>query len=129
MKNTTLLLIILGAIITGSVFLVLNNDVSAFNNDQNNQTDTSDEVQKITISMKNGNYYPNTVKVKVGIPVIITLDKTVSGCFRSFVIPAFNVRKYSSNPSDIITFIPDRKGTFSFSCSMGMAFGKLIVEE
>jgi len=95
-----------------------NKDTSAIDNNQ---------IQKITLSMK-GNYYPNTINVKSGIPVEITLDSSVRGCYRSFSIPKLDVSKYSSSPTDTIKFTPNEKGTFRFQCSMGMGTGTIIVE-
>lgn len=84
--------------------------------------------QKVVLGMKNYNYYPNTVTVKAGKPVRIYLDSTVGGCYRSFVISAFNVRKTLRTPSDYVEFTPTQKGTYGFSCSMGMGRGTLVVE-
>ncbi|MEK6960767.1 MAG: cupredoxin domain-containing protein [Nanoarchaeota archaeon] len=86
-----------------------------------------DSPQKVRIGF-NGNYYPNTIRVKSGRLVEITLDNSVGGCFRSFNIDAFGVSGYSSSPSDTISFIPDRKGTFEYRCGMGMGRGTIIVE-
>ena len=86
------------------------------------------QVQKVTLSSKNLNYYPNTITVKVDKPVEITLDSSVVGCYRSFVVPEFKVNGYSANPSQKITFTPPKTGTFRFQCSMGMGRGTLIVE-
>lgn len=88
----------------------------------------SGDVQKINLGMKSYNYYPNTIKVKVNQPVSITLDSTVGGCFRDFVIKGLGVKKYSKNPGDTIDFTPTKTGTFTFACSMSMATGKIIVE-
>ena len=46
----------------------------------------SGDVQRITIGIKDYNYYPNTIRVKAGQPVSISLDSSVTGCFRSFTI-------------------------------------------
>ncbi|MEK6896794.1 MAG: cupredoxin domain-containing protein [Nanoarchaeota archaeon] len=86
------------------------------------------DAQKVTLGMKNFNYYPDTIRVKANQPVEITLDKGVTGCFRSFTIPAFGVSKLSKNPSDTIVFTPTNKGNFRFACGMGMGYGTLIVE-
>jgi len=88
----------------------------------------SKDSQKITLGMKNYNYYPNTIKVKEGKEVEITLDKSVGGCYRNFNIPQFGVSERSSNPAQTIKFTPTQKGTFSFRCGMGMGTGVLIVE-
>lgn len=83
--------------------------------------------QKVTIGF-NGDYYPNAIQVKSGRPVEISLDSSVRGCYRSFVIDAFGVSKRSSGPSDTIRFTPDRKGSFEYRCGMGMGRGTIIVE-
>ena len=86
------------------------------------------EAQKVVIGMKNYNYYPNTIKVKAGQPVSITLDESVYGCFRSFTIKDFGVNKYLRTPQDTAEFTPTKKGKYRFACSMGMGTGTLIVE-
>ena len=86
------------------------------------------DVQKVVIGMKNFNYYPNTIKVKVGKPVSISLDESVYGCLRSFNIKGFGISKYLRTPQDTIEFTPDKLGTYTFACSMGMGTGTLIVE-
>jgi len=86
------------------------------------------EVQKVVISEKNLNYYPNEIKVKAGQPVSIKLDSSVKGCLRSFNIKDLGVSKYAKTPSETIDFTPTKKGTFRFACSMGMGYGKIIVE-
>ena len=84
--------------------------------------------QKVVLSMKNANYYPNTIRVKEGIPVSVTLDSSVQGCGRSLNIKDLGVREYSQDASQTIKFTPTKKGTFTFACSMGMFYGKIIVE-
>lgn len=105
---------------------VVNENIPQDNRDSPNPS-TNNEIQKITLSMK-GNYYPNTIKVKAGVPVEITLDSTVRGCYRSFNIQGLGVSKHSSNPSDTIQFVPNQKGTFEFACGMRMGRGTIIVE-
>lgn len=126
MKNTTMFgLGILILLIIGGFFI--------FNNSSNvtgNTVDNSNSVdaQKITLSLRDYNYYPNTITVKSGQPVEITLDKSISGCFRSFTIKDLGVAKNSRSPEDKIVFTPTKKGTFRFACSMGMGTGTIIVE-
>lgn len=85
-------------------------------------------IQKITLGVKDYNYYPNIIKVKANSPVRIYLDSTVQGCLRDFTIRSFNVRKYLRTPQEYVEFTPDKKGTFGFACSMGMGTGTIIVE-
>ena len=86
------------------------------------------KTQEVVLSMKNYNYYPNTIKVKSDIPVRIYLDESVVGCYRGFTIRDFGINKYLKTPEDYIEFTPNKKGTFVFACSMGMGTGKIIVE-
>lgn len=93
-----------------------------------NAAANAEDVQKITLGMKNYNYYPNTITVKEGRPVELTLDDSIYGCLRSFTVKDLGVSKYSRSSGDVITFTPTKKGTFRFSCSMGMGYGTIIVE-
>ena len=126
-KYILFIILIIGVI---GIFMFVNaggaNNNPATGNVVNN--DNSEDTQKITLGVKNFNYYPNTITVKAGKPVSITLDSSVQGCLRSFNIKDLGVKEYSQSPSQTIDFTPTEKGTFAFSCSMGMGYGKLIVE-
>ena len=127
MKKATIFISIIVIIILGYFIFVCGKS------NQNQQSSgnagvIAGEVQKVNIGMQNSNYYPNTINVKAGIPVEITLDNSVAGCYRSFVMGDLGVRQYSASPSNKITFTPNKKGTFKFACSMGMGYGKIIVE-
>lgn len=120
-------MIILIVVVGG--FLVLSKGSENGNGENGNEKAVvSEDIQKITLGTRNLNYYPNTIKVKEGKPVELTLDKSVTGCLRSFTIKDFGVSKYARTPDEKIVFTPNKKGTFTFACSMGMGFGKLIVE-
>ena len=118
-KKTIFLIIGILAVIIVGYFFISGNSLTGYA--------TSQDIQKITLSFKN-NYYPNTIKVKVNQPVEITLDNSVSGCFRSFNIKELGVNYYSKNPTDIIRFTPDKKGQFKFACGMNMGTGTIIVK-
>ncbi|MGV8130956.1 MAG: cupredoxin domain-containing protein [Candidatus Pacearchaeota archaeon] len=85
-------------------------------------------IQEVTLSLKDYNYYPNTLKVKSGIPVRIYLDSSVVGCLRSFTVNEFGVNEYLATTEDYVEFTPDKTGNFAFACSMNMGTGALIVE-
>ncbi|MFH1420768.1 MAG: cupredoxin domain-containing protein [Candidatus Aenigmatarchaeota archaeon] len=86
--------------------------------------------QVVQLSMKNGNYYPQDIRVKKGVPVEINVDlNSVRGCYKAIKIPAFGVEKIVSASDNKIQFTPDKAGTFGFSCYMGMGTGQLIVED
>lgn len=89
---------------------------------------TGGDAQKITLSERELNYYPQTLTVNVGQPVELTLDSSVKGCLRSFTIRDLGVQQYAKTASDVIKFTPTKKGTFTFACSMGMGYGTIIVQ-
>ena len=85
------------------------------------------EVQKVVLSQDDLNY--KDIIVQAGKPIVINADSSVTGCFRS---PTFNFRgkKYSKNlrtNNDVLELPALEKGTYSFTCSMGMGRGTLIV--
>lgn len=119
--------------IVGIIILVALGGFFTFSNKEDvsmsgNSINTLEGVQKVTLSIKDQNYYPNEIKVDAGQSVSVTLDSSVQGCFRSFTIKELGISGYSSNPSQTIDFIPNKKGIFTFACSMGMGYGKIIVE-
>lgn len=118
-KKTIFLIIGILAVIIFSYFFIPEKDLTG--------DAISQDTQKITLGFK-GNYYPNTIKVKVNQPVEITLDNSVGGCFRSFNIKELGVNYYSKNPTDTIKFTPGKKGQFKFACGMNMGTGTIIVE-
>lgn len=85
------------------------------------------DFQEITLSFRDYNYYPQVIEVNKDIPVHITADKSISGCFTTFLIPDLGV-KHSFLKSRTLEFTPTKTGTFAFSCGMGMGTGKIIVK-
>ncbi len=130
MKNTTLgiLAILIVVFIGGYVFLgsAKSNGNSITGNVVNNGD--NGEVQKIVLSEKGLNYYPSEVRVKAGQPVSISLDEKVKGCLRAITIRDLGLSKYLKTIADTLDFTPTKKGTFTIACSMGMGYGKLVVE-
>ncbi|MBI2632517.1 cupredoxin domain-containing protein [Candidatus Pacearchaeota archaeon] len=128
MKNTTMLAMMILLIIAGGIFIISRGSTNSDGKNGETVAVIEGDAQKITLGTKNLNYYPNTIKVTEGKPVELTLDESVTGCLRSFTIKDLGVSKYARTPNEKIVFTPTKKGTFTFACSMGMGFGKLIVE-
>lgn len=133
MKNGFMIFVIILLVVGAGIFFMrgsngaTGNVVSGVSGNSGNSGD-SGQIQKVTLSIKNGNYYPQNVKVKQGQTVRIYLDKSVGGCYRSFTMRDFGVAKYLASDSDYVEFTPNKKGSFRFACSMGMATGTLVVE-
>ena len=90
--------------------------------------DTAD-LQVRHLSWGKLNYYPETITVKANKKVQIVGDTTrLNGCFRSLVIPEFDINGQFLDTNNKIEFTPTKTGTFGFGCAMGMGKGTLIVE-
>lgn len=120
-KSVVVMAAVIVLVIVAGFMLTRSNNVSSV-------PQGTGEVQKVTLGLKNYNYDPQVITVKANQPVEITLDSSVMGCLRSFTVPAFGVSQYSRDPSQTITFTPNKAGTYKFACSMGMGYGTLVVE-
>ena len=127
MKNTTLGVITLAIVLLGGYFFLGSERVSS-ETITGNVINNNNDMQKVVISEKDLNYYPREIRVKANQPVSISLDNKVKGCLRSFTIRDLGVSKYLKSVTDTLEFTPTKAGTFTFTCSMGMGYGKLIVE-
>lgn len=121
MKNTTVLILIAVLVVGGALFLFTDSDAS-----KTNIVVGTGAAQKITLSEKNSNYFPQVLNVRAGQPVELTLDSSVTGCYRSFAIRELGIAQYARTPKDTIIFTVPRPGTYRFSCSMGMGTGTLV---
>lgn len=88
-----------------------------------------DGVQTVTLSWGKFSYNPNIITVTAGKPVKIIADLTrLQGCFRSFIIRDLGINTYFSANNNAVEFTPTEKGTYRFTCAMGMGKGTLIVQ-
>lgn len=123
MKNIYLIIIVVVIVLIFGIFLIGSSKTTGDSGAVN-----SDAIQKVTLSFKNGNYYPQTVTVKVNETVRIYLDSSVGGCYRTFTINDLGVIKNIATTTDYAEFTPTKKGTYEFACIMHMGTGTLIVE-
>lgn len=126
MNNKVWLGLIIGVVLIAAALIFMNTGSSSVTG--NVVANSGGEAQKIILSERDLNYYPQTITVKAGQPVELSLDSSVKGCLRSFTIRDLGVQKYAKTVSDVIAFTPTKKGTFTFACSMGMGYGKIVVE-
>lgn len=127
MKNTTIFVLIVIILIGVLAFFIFSNMKPKIEGNISGNGNNSESIQKVVLSMKNYNYYPNTIYVKVGQPVSISLDDSVQGCYRTIVISELGLKKTFKFSSDTLDFTPKEKGTYEFSCSMRMGIGTIIV--
>lgn len=131
-------LVVIAILIVGLIVLISARNILNGNIDFANSADNSNSLnvpintantpsinengeQIVTLKYEDYKYqlYPSTF-VK-GVPVRMEVDlSTVTGCMTAVRIPGFGVAKSVKPGDNIITFTPDKTGTFQIACSMGM---------
>ncbi len=85
--------------------------------------------QRFSLGTKGSSYDPAVITVNLGDTVVLEGDMSrLRGCDRSFVIPDYGIQKTFSAGDNVLTFVASKRGTFTYSCSMGMYRGTLIVQ-
>jgi len=85
-----------------------------------------EEAQVVSLGLDRGGYLPREITVKVNKPVILRNDGTLKGCANYPVQPELGINANFAKNSDF-EFTPTKKGTFTFTCGMGMWKGTINV--
>ena len=85
--------------------------------------------QQIEMDMTSrGVYDPDVLVVQAGVPVNWKINgDDFMGCGDTLVMPAFGINTTLQTGPNLVQFTPDKAGRFTFSCSMGMIRGTMIV--
>lgn len=113
--------------LSGSTWNFSNLTNSISNKNIDDQAITED---KITININSNGYEPNSVNVKAGALVTLTLkNNNAYSCAQAFTIPRMGIEKLvGPGQQEVIQFrAPDDAGKIAFSCSMGMYRGVINV--
>lgn len=89
----------------------------------------TDGYQQVQINIENNGYRPNYFQVKSGIPVRLVLASYETyTCALAFVFKEFGINTFL-DATDVkqFTFVPEKKGRFVYTCSMGMYSGVMEV--
>ena len=114
-------------LVAGRNILVNGNKVTS-NSIKEVSAAVGNDAQVVELTLKNYNYFPNTLNFKKDkLAKIIVDTNKVKGCFTSILIPDLGIRKLVTAKDNVIEFTPTKTGTFRFSCPMGMGSGKIIV--
>lgn len=86
-------------------------------------------VATVTVTV-NGGYSPAAIRVAVGRPVRLVFDRQeTAGCSEEVVFPDFGVRRFlPAFQQTTVEITPERPGSYTFTCGMGMLRGKLVAE-
>ncbi len=83
--------------------------------------------QVINMDVDASGYHPNSFVIKQGIPVKWNINvKQLTGCNQELVMNAYGIDIRLKQGLNTAQFTPDKIGTISFSCGMGMLRGNFI---
>lgn len=129
MKNTTILfIIVIMVLVVGGFVFVNGKNGNTANFVSNNAQVVEGQIQQVVLSQDGYNYKDATAQA--GKPISLTADGSVKGCLRSvvFSVEGKKYSKYLKTSEDVLELPALSKGTYSYSCIMGMGQGKLIVQ-
>jgi sulfite exporter TauE/SafE/copper chaperone CopZ len=90
----------------------------------------SGDSQVVNMDVSGSGYSPNSFVIKKGIPVKWNVNvKQLTGCNQELVLNQYGIDKNLKVGLNVIEFTPDKEGTISFTCGMGMLRGSFIVTE
>ena len=90
----------------------------------------TDEMQYVTSTLQPGRSYPD-ITVKAGEPVKWTVDApdgSVNGCNYMIIQQDLGIQYAFDEGENVIEFTPEKAGTYTYTCWMGMITGKIYVE-
>ncbi len=87
-------------------------------------------VQEVNMDVLSSGYSPNSFVLKKGVPVKWNVNvKQLTSCNQELVLNQYGIDKNLKQGLNVIEFTPDKTGTITFSCGMGMLHGSFIVTE
>lgn len=133
MKHKIMLcvVIVLGLLLIAGCSQQVNNETE--DNLPEDEVQLTGETKEFEITAKNWEFVPDTITVNLG--DMVDIHVTSIDVTHGFYLPAFGINtRLEPNQEEDIEFIADKKGTFSFSCSVpcgsghGGMSGQLIVK-
>lgn len=92
--------------------------------------EVKDEVQYVKTVLQPRGYEEITVKKGIPVEWTITVDEeNLNGCNNEILIPAYKIDIKLQPGDNIIYFMPEKAGTVSYSCWMGMIKSRINIVE
>lgn len=134
LKAGAILVVVMGLsmMVQGGTLSGLNSKVTGTLMAENTDVDkkNTDETQYITSTLQSGRSYPD-ITVKAGEPVKWTVeapDGSVNGCNYKIIQQDLGIEYAFDEGENVIEFTPEKAGTYTYTCWMGMITGKIYVE-
>jgi len=97
---------------------------------ETNNVKIENGVQIVNMDVDGSGYHPNSFVLKQGVPVKWNINvKQLFSCTNELVMNEYDIDFYLKQGLNVIEFTPDKTGTISFTCGMGMLHGSFIVTE
>lgn len=119
-------------LLAGSMFLIQNhlgNRISSTQASENDLEIALEDGKQVIRSTLSAGKYPN-ITVQAGIPVKWIIDApegSINGCNYKMLISAYDIEYTFETGENIIEFTPEKAGTISYNCWMGMIYGNIFV--
>ena len=134
LKAGAILVVVMGLsmMVQGGTLSGLNSKATGTLMAENTDVDkkNTDEIQYITSTLQPGRSYPD-ITVKAGEPVKWTVeapDGSVNGCNYKIIQQDLGIEYVFDEGENVIEFTPEKAGTYTYTCWMGMITGKIYVE-
>jgi plastocyanin domain-containing protein len=77
-----------------------------------------------------GGYEPADIRLRSGVPTRLLFDRReTTPCSEEIVLPDFGLeRALPAHRTTAVEFVPERPGTYEFTCGMRMLRGRITVE-
>jgi plastocyanin len=92
------------------------------------KTQTVNGVQVVDIGVKNGFYSPNEFTVAAGTPVKVVFSGKAEGCLAKPTFKGIGTKADFTSGEATVDLGELKAGTYEFTCGMGMAGGKIVVQ-
>ncbi|OHD17257.1 MAG: heavy metal transporter [Spirochaetes bacterium GWD1_27_9] len=84
--------------------------------------------QFVQTVLKPNNYQPIIVQKGIKVKWTIKAEKQdINSCNESMIVPNYNIQHAFKEGDNVVEFMPDKEGTFAFSCWMGMITSNIKV--
>ncbi len=91
-------------------------------------TSVTGDVQTIAVDTSSGNFSPNVIKAKAGIPIEIAFSQAPGGCLAGVLFPDFGIQEDLTAGPKTVKLPALEAGTYTFFCQMQMISATLVVE-
>lgn len=119
-----------GVLILFSWNLWRTSDYNTINAGTEGKATVADGVQTVTSTLLPGRYPDITIRQGLPVKWIINAPQgSINGCNYKIFIPEYGLEHSFKTGENVIEFLPDKEGTYQYSCWMGMIRGKITVTD